>query len=49
MGSFQICDVLSILFELEKSPIEHFEGFIVLPRESGELKIFYRIFNKKLE
>jgi hypothetical protein len=37
MGSFQVCDALSILFELEKPPIEHLEGFIILPKEGGEL------------
>jgi hypothetical protein len=37
MGSFQFYDVLNILFELEKPPIEHFEGFILLSREGGEL------------
>jgi hypothetical protein len=37
MGSFQVCDVLSILFKLEKPFVEHFEGFILLLRKSGEL------------
>jgi len=37
MGNFQVCDALSILFKLEKFPIEHFEGFILLPKEGGEL------------
>jgi hypothetical protein len=37
MGSFQVCDVLSIFFELEKPPVEHFEGFILLPKEGGKL------------
>jgi hypothetical protein len=36
MGSFQVCDALSILFELEKPHVEHPEGFILLPREGGE-------------
>jgi hypothetical protein len=31
MGSFQVCDALSILFKLEKPPIKHLEGFIFLP------------------
>jgi hypothetical protein len=37
MGSFQVCDVLSIVFELEKLPIKHLEGFILLSRKGGEL------------
>jgi hypothetical protein len=37
MGNFQVGDVLSILFKLEKPPIEHLEGFILLLREGGEL------------
>jgi hypothetical protein len=37
MGSFQVYDALNILFKLEKPPIEHFEGFILLLREGGEL------------
>jgi hypothetical protein len=37
MGSFQVCDGLSILFELEKLPVEHLEGFILLLKEGGEL------------
>jgi hypothetical protein len=45
MGSFHICDALSILFELEKPPIKHLEGFIFLLREGGELQIFFRTFN----
>jgi hypothetical protein len=37
MGNFQVCDALNILFEFEKPPIKHLEGFILLLRESGEL------------
>jgi hypothetical protein len=37
MGSFQTCDALSILFELEKPSIEHLESFILLLKEGGEL------------
>jgi len=37
MGSFQVCDALNILFELEKHTIGHLEGFILLLREGGEL------------
>jgi hypothetical protein len=32
MGSFQVCDALSILLKLEKPLVKHFEGFILLPR-----------------
>jgi hypothetical protein len=37
MGNFQVYDALSILFELEKPPVEHLEGFILLPRKDSEL------------
>jgi len=37
MGNFQVCDALSILFELEKPSIKHLEGFILLPKEGDEL------------
>jgi hypothetical protein len=37
MGSFQVCDALSILFKLEKPPVKHLEGFIFLLRENGKL------------
>jgi hypothetical protein len=37
MGSFQVCDALSIFFKLDKAPLEHFEGFIFLSKEGGEL------------
>jgi hypothetical protein len=45
MGSFQVYDALRILFELEKLPIEHFEGFILLTREGGKMQNFFRILN----
>jgi len=31
---------LGILFEFEKPPVEHLEGFILLLREGGELQKF---------
>jgi hypothetical protein len=37
MGNFQVCDALSIFFELEKPPVEHLESFILLSKEGGEL------------
>jgi hypothetical protein len=37
VGSFQVCDALGILFEFEKPPVEHLEGFIFLSRENGKL------------
>jgi len=42
MGRFQVCDALSIFFELEKPFVKHLEGFILLPRESGKLQNFFR-------
>jgi hypothetical protein len=40
---------MSILFELEKLLVEHFEGFISLPREGDKLQIFFGIRNKKFQ
>jgi hypothetical protein len=40
MGSFQVYDAMGILFEFENPPVEHFEGFILLPREGGKLQFF---------
>jgi hypothetical protein len=37
MGSFQVCDALSILFKLDKPHVEHLKGFILLLKEGGEL------------
>jgi hypothetical protein len=37
MGSIQVYDAMSILFKLEKLPIEHVEGFILLSKKGGEL------------
>jgi hypothetical protein len=31
--SFQVYDALGILFELEKPPVEHLKGFILLPKK----------------
>jgi hypothetical protein len=47
MGNFQVYDALSILFELERPPVKHLEGFILLPKEGGELYNFFKTFNKK--
>jgi hypothetical protein len=49
MGSFYVCDALSIFFKLEKLHVEHFEGFILLPKEGGKLQIFFKTFNKKFQ
>ncbi len=49
MGNFQVCDALNILFELEKPPIEHLEGFILLSREGGELQKKFRTFDRKFQ
>jgi hypothetical protein len=42
MGSFQVCDAMSILFELEKALVKHLEGFILLLREGVELQFFFK-------
>jgi hypothetical protein len=36
MGNFQVCDALNILFELEKPPVKHLEGSILL-QKGGKL------------
>jgi hypothetical protein len=46
MGNFQVYDDLSILFKLEKPPIEHLEGFILLPKEGGKLQIFLELLTR---
>ncbi len=43
MANFQVCDALSIFFKLEKPPIKHLKGFILLPKEGGELQIFLKL------
>jgi hypothetical protein len=45
MGSFQICDALSILFKLEKPLVKHLEGFVFLPKKGGELQKNFKTFN----
>jgi hypothetical protein len=49
MGNFQVCDALSILFKLEKPPVKHLEGFILLLKKGGELQIFLKTFNRKFQ
>jgi hypothetical protein len=49
IGKFQVCDALNILFKLEKPHVKHFEGFILLPRASDELQIFFKTFNLKFQ
>jgi hypothetical protein len=49
MGSFQVYDALSIIFKLEKPPMEHLEGFIRLSREVGKLQKNFRTFNRKFQ
>jgi hypothetical protein len=49
MGSFQVCDVLGILFELEKPHVEHLKGFILLSREGGKLQNFFRTLDQKFQ
>jgi hypothetical protein len=36
MGSFQVYDVMDILFKFEKPHVKHLESFILLPKEGGE-------------
>jgi hypothetical protein len=40
---------LSIFFKLDKSLVEHFEGFIFLSREGGELQNFFRTLHQKFQ
>jgi len=49
MGNFQVYDALSTLFELEKPPIEHLEGFILLSIEGGKLQKKFRTLNQKFQ
>jgi hypothetical protein len=49
VGSFQVGDALGILFEFEKPPVKHLEGFIFLPREGGELQNFFGTFDWKFQ
>ncbi len=49
MGNFQVYDVLIILFKLEKPPVKHLEGFILLPREGGKLQIFFKTLTRKFQ
>jgi hypothetical protein len=49
MGSFQVCSALNTFFKLEKPPIEHLEGFIILPKKGDKLHNFIRIFDQKFQ
>jgi hypothetical protein len=49
MGSFQVCDALSILFKLEKLPIEHLQGFIFLPNYKKILELLTRNFCLRIQ
>ncbi len=49
VGIFQVGDALCILFEFEKLPVKHLEGFILLPREGGELQNFFGTFDWKFQ
>jgi len=40
MGNLQVCDAMSIFFKLEKPHVKHLKGFILLPKEGGELNFF---------
>jgi len=49
MGSFQVCDVMSIFFKLEKPPIQHLEGFIISSKKGGELQKIFKTFHQKFQ
>jgi hypothetical protein len=49
MGSFQVCDALSILFKLEKPLVEHLEGFILMLEEGGKLQKNFKTLNQKFQ
>ncbi len=49
MGSFQVYDVMSILFKVEKPPVKHLDGFILLSKEGGELQNFFRTLDQKFQ
>jgi hypothetical protein len=49
MGSFQVYDALSIIFKLEKPPVEHFEGFILLSKEGDKLQNFFKTLDWKFQ
>jgi hypothetical protein len=49
MDNFYVYDAISILFELEKPPKEHLEGFILLPKQGGKLQNFFKTFNWKFQ
>jgi hypothetical protein len=40
VGSFQVGDALGILFEFEKPPVEHLEGFILCREKVASCRIF---------
>jgi hypothetical protein len=49
MGSFQVCDALSSVFNLEKPPVKHLKGFVLLSRKDGELLNVFRTLNQKFQ
>ncbi len=49
MGNFQVWDVFSILFKLEKPLVKPLEGFIFLPKEGHELQNVFRTLNWELQ
>jgi hypothetical protein len=49
MGNFQVYDALSIFFKLEKPPIKHLQGFILLLRKGGELQKKIKTFDQKFQ
>jgi hypothetical protein len=49
MGSFHVYDALNVLFDLEKPHVEHLEGFILLPKEGGEIQKNFKTLNQKFQ
>jgi hypothetical protein len=47
MGNFQVCDAFSILFKFEKPFVKPLEGFILLPKEGGELQTVFKTLDHK--
>jgi len=40
---------MNIFFKLEKPHVEHLEGFILLPKEGGELQNLFKKIHRKFQ
>ncbi len=49
VGSFQVCDALSIFFKLKKPHVKHLEGFILQSKKGGKLQKKFRTLNGKFQ